>query len=228
MSQRRTSRYYSTLLAIASLTLLTGFYPTTPLGILPAFAATQTTSPDSESWAFLSLINTFRAQNGAGPLEMSSTLTNSATWLSSDMATKNYFSHTDSLGRDLKTRLTSFGYTGSSIAENIAAGQSSAQDVFTAWQNSPGHRVNMLNPTYRVIGVGRVVQPGSPYTTYWTTDFGDSVTDVMTPTPSLITPTSPSPTSTPTSVSTLIPSPGVSKVTTTNTWLANWLARLKH
>src|SRR5438067_700247 len=66
-----------------------------------------------------------------------------------------------------------FGYalTGSA-GENIAAGYAGAQDTFTQWKNSPGHNANMLNGSYRVIGIGRAYVKGSPYGWYWTTDFG--------------------------------------------------------
>ena len=37
------------------------------------------------------------------------------------MASKNYFSHTDSLGRDPFTRMNAFGYSASAMGENIAA-----------------------------------------------------------------------------------------------------------
>src|SRR5438128_11472938 len=82
--------------------------------------------PDSEEWAFLSLINNFRAQNGLGPLQVSAGLESSSKWMSGDMAAKNYFSHTDSLGRDPFVRMTAFGYVGNWRGENIAAGYSDA------------------------------------------------------------------------------------------------------
>src|SRR5947209_19314320 len=66
---------------------------------------------DSEDWAFLTLINNYRAQNGVGPLQADVALTNAANWLSADMAAKNYFSHTDSLGRSTGARLAAFGYS---------------------------------------------------------------------------------------------------------------------
>jgi uncharacterized protein YkwD len=66
---------------------------------------------DSEEQAFLTLINNYRQASGLQPLQVSVTLTNASKWMSNDMATKNYFSHTDSLGRDPYQRLIDFGYT---------------------------------------------------------------------------------------------------------------------
>ena len=118
-------------------------------------ANAQTPTLDSEQSAFVTLINNYRAQNGAGPLQVSVTLQQSSQWMSGDMAAKNYFSHTDSLGRDPFTRMTAFGYTHYPEGENLAAGYSDAQNTFTQWQtacdpDSTGactyaHRQNMLN-----------------------------------------------------------------------------------
>jgi uncharacterized protein YkwD len=102
--------------------------------------------------------------------------------MSEDMATKGYFDHTDSLGRDPFTRMAQFGYTfGTYMGENIAAGNATAQDTFTQWKNSPGHNQNMLDPQYLVIGIGRYSVKGSPYGWYWTTDFGGVVDAVLSP-----------------------------------------------
>src|SRR5690242_10205609 len=60
---------------------------------LPSAAAVPTL--DDQEWAFVTLLNQYRAQKGAGPLEVSVALENSSRWMSQDMASKNYFSHTD-------------------------------------------------------------------------------------------------------------------------------------
>jgi uncharacterized protein YkwD len=131
---------------------------------------------DAEEAAFLKLINDYRAQNGVGPLQASLALTNAAQWMSDDMAAKNYFSHTDSLGRDPFVRMAAFGYGYPAWkGENIAAGYAAALDTFNQWKNSPGHNQNMLNPNYRVIGIGRTYNAGATYRYYWTTDFGGYV-----------------------------------------------------
>ncbi|HVW85910.1 MAG TPA: CAP domain-containing protein, partial [Bryobacteraceae bacterium] len=154
----------------------------TPTPAPPPGGGGGTTALDSEESAFLTLINNYRAQNGAGPLKVSPTLENSSTWMSNDMASKNYVSHTDSLGRDPGSRLAAFGYTYSPWGENIAAGYSDAQSVLSQWMNACdpdasgtctyAHRKNMLNPSFAAIGIGRAYGAGSSYGWYWTTDFG--------------------------------------------------------
>src|SRR5688572_11848856 len=92
---------------------------------------------DAEQTAFLTLINKYRAASGAGPLQVSIALQNAAQWMSSDMAAKNDFSHTDSLGRDAFSRMAAFGYAYPTVSgENVAAGNSSAQSTFDQWKAS--------------------------------------------------------------------------------------------
>jgi uncharacterized protein YkwD len=138
-----------------------------------AFAAVAL---DPEEAAFCGLINNYRASKGLPALMVSEALTNASEWHSTDMATKNYFSHTDSLGRDPFKRMTAFGYGYSTYrGENIAAGNATAQATFDQWKNSSGHNANMLNANYKVIGIGKATTTTSTYKNYWTTDFGGVV-----------------------------------------------------
>ena len=128
---------------------------------------------DSAEQEFLGLINAYRAQNGLGALTISTNLNRAAAWMTEDLATNAYFSHTDSLGRSPYARAIDCGYP-SGAGENLAAGTSwsSAQSAFNAWQNSPGHNANMLGQYYQQIGIARFNLPGSPYNWYWATTFG--------------------------------------------------------
>lgn len=172
-------------------------------GSAPARAAgdctTGDTGLDSEEQAFLSLINSYRAQNGLGALTVSTNLNRAATWMTNDLGTKGYFSHTDSLGRSPYQRALDCGYP-QGAGENLAAGSgwSSAQSAFAAWQASPGHNSNMLGSYYKQIGISRFYAPGSPYGWYWATNFGatdDGTGGAPPPPPPTNTPTQP-PTST--------------------------------
>jgi uncharacterized protein YkwD len=147
--------------------------PATPL---PSPTITTTSGPvslDTEESAFVVLINDYRLQSGLTELQLSPLLVAASKWMSTDMANNNYFSHTDSLGRDPFTRMAFFGYDVSGYSgENIAAGYASASDTFTQWQSSPAHNANMLDPNYFSLGVGRASNSNSTYDWYWTTDFG--------------------------------------------------------
>lgn len=128
---------------------------------------------DGEESAFLTMINNYRAQNGLGALSTNDKLRNAALWMAQDMAAKNYFSHTDSLGRDPFARMADFGYTYNTWkGENLAAGVAGAAGAMDLWKGSPGHNQNMLNPDFTVIGIARANNPNSSFGWYWVTDFG--------------------------------------------------------
>src|SRR6476659_5556531 len=127
-------------------------------------------SIDTEEQTFLGLINSYRQANGLGTLTMSTNVGRASTWMAIDMGAYNYFAHNDRLGRTFDVRMTNCGSISPS-GENIAAGYTTAQDVFTAWKNSPGHNANMLNGAFRQIGIARAYTAGSTYGWYWVTDF---------------------------------------------------------
>jgi uncharacterized protein YkwD len=144
-----------------------------------AFSGTFVATPrpaaalDAQEQAFLTLINNYRAANGLGALSTNAQLEAAADWMSNDMAAKNYFSHTDSLGRDPFQRMAAFGYDYNTWkGENLAAGSETAQAAFDLWKNSPGHDANMLNANFTVIGIARAYGANSSYGWYWTTNFG--------------------------------------------------------
>ena len=148
------------------------------LALVAALArpTTQTSASPNlnvEEQAFVALINNYRQANGVGPLALDWEMQSSSDWMSNDVGVKAYFSHTDSLGRDPWTRMCAFDYCDDTwMGENIAAGYSTASDVFTAWKNSPGHNANMLNSNYIAMGISRTYVVGSPFGWYWTNDFG--------------------------------------------------------
>ncbi len=142
----------------------------------PASAVAADPVLDAEEKALCTAINLYRAQNGRAALRVSISLTNASKWMSDSLATNNYFSHTDILGRSFGTRLGAFGYAyPTARAENLAAGNSTAAGTFSQWRNSAGHNTNMLSSSYRVIGIGRAYSATSSYRWYWTTDFGGYV-----------------------------------------------------
>ena len=140
-------------------------------------ATTVTPDPvlDAEEKALCRAINKFRADNGRPPLKVSVALVRAAEWMSRDMAHTDVLDHTDSRDRDFVARLAAFGYNKPTKGENIAQGESAAAATVAQWRNSPGHRANMLNTKFKVMGVGRA--HGSDWV--WTADFGGTVTRTM-------------------------------------------------
>lgn len=115
------------------------------------------------------LVNIERSKKGLQPLKENWQLSRVARYKSADMATKNYFSHTSPTYGSPFRMMESFGIKYSAAGENIAYGQKTAQQVMTAWMNSPGHRSNILSPSYTQIGVGYATnKSGTPY---WTQMF---------------------------------------------------------
>jgi uncharacterized protein YkwD len=123
----------------------------------------------------LSLTNFQRAQAKLKPLRLNRKLNAAANQHSTDMARKDYFNHTGANGSSPFDRISATGYTYSTAAENIAAGFPTPESVVNAWMNSPGHRVNILNPKFQEMGVGYKYLAGDfgnvNYHHYWTQNF---------------------------------------------------------
>lgn len=109
----------------------------------------------------LRLVNEERAKVGARPLVLDKVLMDGCEIRAREL-TQN-FSHTRPNGRAFRTALrTDNPYTG----ENIAAGQSTPEEVVDSWMHSPGHRANILNKRYSKLGVGYYYSD-SGYRHYW-------------------------------------------------------------
>jgi uncharacterized protein YkwD len=138
---------------------------------------TKTTKPVGGSGTaesqVLALTNQERAKAGCGPLRTNKALTNAAEAHAADMVDQHYFAHDSLDGRSPFDRMKAAGFRGGAMAENIAAGYSSPAAVVEGWMNSPGHRANILNCTYTMIGIGYdsgQVQSGMNGS--WVQDFG--------------------------------------------------------
>lgn len=112
------------------------------------------------------LCNNARAQNGLGWMSTNWELSRVARYKSQDMHDKRYFSHTSPTYGSPFAMINAFGISYRTAGENIAMGQRTAQQVFNAWMNSPGHRANILNGSFKQIGVGYVADGN-----YWTQMF---------------------------------------------------------
>ena len=95
--------------------------------------------------------NQSRRANGLSPLALNENLNNIARKHSADMALgQRSFGHDGFEQRQVQVaRIMNYR----SIAENVASGATSAQQVVSMWMNSPGHRRNILG-NFRYIGIG--------------------------------------------------------------------------
>ncbi|KOX23459.1 hypothetical protein ADK67_20480 [Saccharothrix sp. NRRL B-16348] len=118
----------------------------------------------------LTLTNGERAAAGCPDLVPNDKLAAAARRHTDDMARTGNFSHTGSDGSTAGQRVTDAGYPFRLMAENIAAGQGTAEEVVRAWMNSEGHRANIVNCELRDLGVAHAVDGNNK--AYWTQDFG--------------------------------------------------------
>ncbi|PBC65619.1 RNA polymerase [Streptomyces sp. Tue6028] len=126
-------------------------------------------APTNTVTQVVALVNKERAAAGCGPLTEDPQLEDAAQAHSDDMAARNFFEHTNPDGADPGRRITAAGYRWSTYGENIAQGQQTPEAVMESWMNSPGHRANILNCSFKNIGVGVHRGSGGPW---WTQDFG--------------------------------------------------------
>jgi len=132
-------------------------------------ASAGTTQRDgSIEQAVVQRVNEVRAEKGLRPLALSPSLTAAAATHSQNMARLGFFAHESHDGTQFWQRISRFyvsrGFTGWSVGENLVFGTApmTADDVVQAWLDSPPHRQNLLNPTWREIGVGVVDATGAP------------------------------------------------------------------
>jgi uncharacterized protein YkwD len=94
-----------------------------------------------------------RRLEAAPALTLSPALTEAASGHARDMAQHGSFDHRGSDGSQPAERVSRAGYRWRATGENIAAGQSSADTVVTAWLESPGHCANIMGPQFTQMGV---------------------------------------------------------------------------
>ena len=203
------------------LAILVGAALTSPVQAAVSYSAAEI--------EFVQLLNNYRVSNGLQPLLVSDMISEACDRHNSDMGKYRFFDHYTTGGSDWFAigaspwdRMAASGYNFNTYkGENIAAGYSTATAVFQGWKNSPGHNANMLGANYRVLGVSLVYVSGSPYGSYWTTDFGGYVDSTAHSVGSL--PTTTTTTAAPTTTTTAAPTTTTSTTaapTTTSTTAA--------
>jgi len=139
--------------------------------LLPPRAAAAAGPPASSpaEQQVLQLVNAERAGNGLAPLSLDPRLTLAATAHSQHMASVGKMEHEGIGDGTPRERLRAAGVPQGQYAENVATGQTSAEQVLRDWMKSPGHRRNILDPELTTLGVG--VVPGPTGELFWTQNF---------------------------------------------------------
>lgn len=84
-----------------------------------------------------------------------------------DMAQRGYMSHAGSDGSTPGDRVKRAQYDWRAVAENVAAGQATAEAAVQSWLDSPGHCVNVMSPKFTEMGVAYVVNLDRPEGIFW-------------------------------------------------------------
>lgn len=104
-------------------------------------------------------VNDYRKSQGLAPLKVSDALMKAAQARANDMASTGSFSHTIATTTP-NTHWSYFikqnGYQYKNAGENLAEGYKNATDTMKAWQKSPTHNNNLINPKYSDMGVAVV------------------------------------------------------------------------
>ncbi|MFE5941700.1 CAP domain-containing protein [Streptomyces sp. NPDC056480] len=117
----------------------------------------------------IALANAEREKAGCGPLHSESHLRTAAQGHADDMSARDYYEHDNPEGRDAGDRMTGAGYAWSTWGENIHRGPTTPARAMEDWMDSPGHRANILNCSFKDIGVGVTLTANGPW---WVQNFG--------------------------------------------------------
>ncbi|MFG2872506.1 CAP domain-containing protein [Streptomyces sp. NPDC048338] len=117
----------------------------------------------------IALVNEEREKAGCRPLRAEQRLRSSAQAHADDMAARDYYEHQSPEGRNAGDRISRTGYAWSAWGENIHRGPKSAVRVMEDWMDSDTHRHNILNCSFREIGVGVALTANGPW---WVQNFG--------------------------------------------------------
>lgn len=150
--------------------------------------------------ALLSGTNAERSAAGKKLLSLNSMLNSAAQAKANHMIANNYWAHTSPDGITPWYWFDNAGYEYLTAGENLAYGFDTSAGVITGWMNSPSHRDNMLNNTFKEVGFG--IANGSDYqgsaNTVVVAMYGDpAVLSEPSPAPAPPSPTIPTPTSAP-------------------------------
>jgi uncharacterized protein YkwD len=131
---------------LAVLIILIGVIPTLRQETIDSLSAIYAS-------VLVNLTNKDRLANKVGELKVNPLLEKAAQMKADDMATKGYFAHNTPDGKTPWYWVEQAGYQYKYAGENLAVNFENSEDVETAWMNSRGHFLNIINPKYEEIGI---------------------------------------------------------------------------
>lgn len=141
---------------------------------------------DRVAAAMVCLINVERSRADLAALRTNRSLHSSSDYHTRDMISGHFLAHQGPPPHpSLRTRILVTGYfahaVGGLFTENVGIGPletATARAMVDAWMESEGHRINILRPEFRDIGIGARIAPADPVfypdqpAVVFTTDFG--------------------------------------------------------
>lgn len=119
----------------------------------------------------LEMVNEERAVAGLPALSANVVLADLAASYACEMIEGDYFDHVSAItGSTVGSRALQAGYYFQKVGENLAGGQTSAEQVMSEWMASPGHQENILDSDF--VEVGIAIRTGGHYGWYWVQEFG--------------------------------------------------------
>jgi uncharacterized protein YkwD len=121
----------------------------------PVVAAVAAPDVEAAEQAVLDRTNAVRASEGKAPLTRDAAIDAVAEAWATHMATTGDFRHNPDFFRQIPPGWRTAG-------ENIAMNSYDPAALITQWENSPGHRANLVNSAFNRIGIA-VVERGGLY-----------------------------------------------------------------
>ena len=132
--------------ALVAVLILVGSVPILRTSVLNSFSAIYAA-------VLVNLTNQNRTKSDIAELKVSPMLEKAAQMKADDMAAKGYFAHNTPEGKTPWYWFDKAGYKYTYAGENLAVNFENSEDVETAWMNSRGHFLNIMNPKFTEIGI---------------------------------------------------------------------------
>jgi uncharacterized protein YkwD len=121
----------------------------------------------------LSRVNAERRHRDLPTFAPSPTLDRVAQVYADDMLKRSNYGHVDPEGLTVRERALAGGYPLRFVAENLASGQATVDEVMDAWMKSDAHRENILSKIYTDAGFGLAIGHNKRgYQIIWVQIFG--------------------------------------------------------
>ena len=103
----------------------------------------------------------------AGPLARHAALDAAALKHAQDIAARGELDHEGADGSTAAERVAREGYRWTAVGENVASGQSVAEEVVDTWLASAGHCRNLMHARYAETGIAVAVNEDDEQVVYW-------------------------------------------------------------